>query len=68
MTTIVQAATDYEIDDARRLLRGFATWRRERHSSDIAPDERHSEEREFENELAELPGRYVPPHDRLLIA
>ena len=68
MTTIVQAAPEYEIDDARHLLRGFAAWRRERHSGDIAPDERHSEEREFENELAELPGRYVPPQGRLLIA
>jgi len=68
MTTIVQAAMDYEIDDARRLLRGFAAWRCERHSDDIAPDEGRSVDRDLESKLAELPRQYVPPHGRLLIA
>ena len=68
MTTIVQAASNDEVSDARRLMQAFATWRREPPCSDMASEEWSFEGQEFEDELAELPERFAPPHGRLLIA
>ena len=68
MTTIVQAVSEDEMSDARRLMQAFATWRREPPRSGMASDEWSIEGQEFEDELAELPGRFAPPHGRLLIA
>ncbi len=67
MTTIVQAATAEELDDVRRLMRAFASWRRERHDDITAADEGFVD-RELEGEATEMPGAYAPPYGRLLIA
>jgi len=68
MIDIVQATTPQEIDAVRDLMRAFVAWHRQRHSEDIALIDRYFDAREFEAELAALPGKYAPPAGRLLLA
>src|SRR4028119_563641 len=68
MLTVVEPTRDQELDDARALMRAFVAWHRERHVDDIALIDRYFDDAEFEAELAGLPGKYVPPEGRLLIA
>jgi len=68
MASILDAASVTELDDVRSLLRAFAAWHRERHAEDIALIDRYFDEREFEEELAKLPGKYARPKGSLLIA
>ena len=68
MTTIVQAAIEDELNDLRRLMRGFAFWRREQHAAGIGSDNGGARRGELEHELADGLGRYAPPHGRRLIA
>lgn len=67
MTTIVQAVTEDEIADVHRLMRAFATWRREQLRADFVPHENYLESRAID-QLGELPETYAPPRGRLLIA
>jgi putative acetyltransferase len=55
--TIVQAESDQQISDARLLFREYETW----FGLDLCFQG-------FEREVAELPGKYVEPHGRLLLA
>ena len=55
--TIVQAETDEQINDARLLFREYETW----FGLDLCFQD-------FEQEVAELPGKYAKPHGRLLLA
>jgi GNAT superfamily N-acetyltransferase len=68
MATILEPVSHQELDDVRRLMRGFVAWHRERHVEDIALIDRYFDEVEFEAELASLPGKYAPPSGGLLIA
>ena len=68
MASIVQATTDTQLDDVRLLMRAFVAWHRERHVADIDLIDRYFDEKEFEQELAGLPGKYAPPKGSLLIA
>lgn len=68
MIDILQATTPAELDDVRSLMRGFVAWHRRRHAEDLALIDRYFNENEFEQELAELPGKYAPPMGSLLIA
>ena len=68
MTTIFQAATDQEANDARGLMRAFSEWRHDPQSDSSAPHDYASRDQELEEELAEMLGRYAPPHGRLLVA
>jgi len=54
---LIQAQSAEQIDEARRLFRQYADWLQ----IDLCFQN-------FEKELAELPGEYVPPGGRLLLA
>jgi GNAT superfamily N-acetyltransferase len=68
MTVIHEPAQPAELDDIRSLMRAFLAWHRERHAEDIALIERYFDQRAFDAELADLPGKYARPRGRLLIA
>lgn len=68
MTQIVEPACAAELDDVRSLMRAFVAWHRARHAEDIELIERYFDQRAFDEELAELPGKYTRPHGRLLLA
>ena len=68
MTQIVEPACAAELDDVRSLMRAFLAWHRARHAEDIELIERYFDQRAFDEELAELPGKYTRPHGRLLLA
>jgi GNAT superfamily N-acetyltransferase len=54
---IIQAETSGQIDDARRLFREYESW----HGMDLCFQD-------YEQELAELPWKYVKPEGRLFLA
>jgi len=54
---IIQAESDDQIDDARRLFREYESW----HGMDLCFQD-------YEREVAELPWKYVKPEGRLLLA
>jgi putative acetyltransferase len=68
VAVIVQAATPEQIDKVRSLMRSFVDWHRQRHTEDIDLIDRYFDAREFEKELATLPGEYAPPKGSLLLA
>jgi len=65
---IAEPAWPAELDDVRSLMRAFVAWHRARHVEDIALIDRYFDQRAFDEELAGLPGKYVRPHGRLLLA
>lgn len=68
MIQIVQASSQAQLDDVRRLIRDFVAWARVRLAADIDRVNRYFDPASFEPELAGLPGRYAPPSGSLLIA
>jgi putative acetyltransferase len=57
-----------ELNGVRNLLRSFVAWHRRRHTEDIHLIDAYFDPVAFEEELAALPGEYVPPKGRLLFA
>ena len=68
MTEILNAIFPEQIEQARALMRAFVDWHRERHIEDRELINEYFTAKDFEEELASLPGKYSPPRGRLLLA
>lgn len=68
MMRITDATTPGQLEAVRDLMRAFVGWHRERHVEDLELIESYFDAPAFEAELASLPGKYAPPHGRLLLA
>ena len=69
MPTVVQVpATAQQLDQVRLLMRSFIEWHKKRHLEDLHLIDAYFDAEAFEQELASLPGKYVPPHGQLLLA
>jgi putative acetyltransferase len=68
ISKIVHASTDAQLDDVRDLMRAFVGWHRQRNFEDLMLIDQYFSTGAFEQELATLPGKYAPPHGRLLLA
>lgn len=62
------ATTPADLDEVRRLFRAFLAWHRERHVDDLDLIDTYFDDRAFEQELSDLPGKYAPPDGSLLLA
>ena len=60
--------TPAQLDQVRALMRSFIAWHKERHREDIHLINAYFDDAAFEEELASLPGEYVPPRGQLLLA
>src|SRR6266446_10679442 len=60
--------TPAQLDQVRALMRSFIAWHKERHGEDIHLIKAYFDDAAFEDELASLPGEYVPPRGQLLLA
>jgi GNAT superfamily N-acetyltransferase len=56
------------LDQVRQLIRAFVSWHRKRHLEDIELINEYFDTVAFENELANLPGKYTGPEGSLLLA
>ncbi|HET9983458.1 MAG TPA: GNAT family N-acetyltransferase [Longimicrobiales bacterium] len=68
MVEVLTPSTYAQLDDVRDLMRAFVAWHRRRHQEDLALIDAYFDAAAFEAELASLPGKYVPPRGRLLLA
>jgi GNAT superfamily N-acetyltransferase len=68
MVVVSDAVSVSQLDSVRHLMRSFIAWHRERHVEDLALIDSYFDADAFEHELATLPGIYVPPRGRLLLA
>ena len=69
MPAVVQVPTTVQqLDQVRSLMRSFIVWHKARHREDIHLIDAYFDAEAFEQELASLPGKYVPPRGQLLLA
>ena len=68
MTKILNANTPEEIEQVRALMHAFVDWHRQRHIEDHELIDEYFDAKDFEEELASLPGKYSLPKGRLLLA
>jgi ribosomal protein S18 acetylase RimI-like enzyme len=62
------ARTTAQLDAVRVLMWSFISWHRQRHHEDTHLIDQYFDSAAFEEELASLPGKYVPPRGQLLLA
>ncbi len=60
--------TPTQLDQVRALMRSFIAWHKERHREDIHLINAYFDDAAFEEEIASLPGKYIPPRGQLLLA
>lgn len=68
MVNVVEPGTPEHLDAIRDLMRAFISWHRERHVQDLKLIDEYFDAEAFEEELRTLPGVYMPPMGRLLLA
>jgi hypothetical protein len=69
MPAVVQVPTTVQqLDEVRLLMRSFIVWHKARHREDRHLIDAYFDAEAFEQELATLPGKYVPPRGQLLLA
>jgi ribosomal protein S18 acetylase RimI-like enzyme len=57
-----------QLDQVRDLMRAFVVWHKARHQQDIRLIDSYFDAAAFDEELAAMPGKYVPPRGQLLLA
>ncbi len=66
--TVEIARATAQLDAVRDLMRSFVAWHRQLHRHDLHLIDQYFDKAAFEDELASLPGKYVPPRGQLLLA
>ena len=65
---ILDATSKEHLDHVRNLINSFLKWHLKRHLEDIDLINEYFDPKDFEEELASLPGKYSKPEGSLLLA
>jgi len=65
---IFDATSEEHLDHVRNLINAFLKWHLKRHLEDIDLINEYFDPKDFEEELASLPGKYSMPEGKLLLA
>src|SRR5436190_11638399 len=65
---ILNAISKEQLDHVRNLINSFVKWHLTRHLEDADLIKEYFDPRDFEKELASLPGKYSTPDGSLLLA
>jgi len=65
---ILDATSEKYLDHVRNLIKAFLKWHLNRHLEDIDLINEYFDPKDFEKELASLPGKYSIPSGKLLLA
>ena len=65
---ILDATSKEQLDHVRNLINSFLKWHLNRHLEDIDLINEYFDTKDFEEELASLPGKYSMPEGKLLLA